>query len=175
VDVLQDFVNAYNNSFHRSIDTAPSNVTYDMEQDLWQKLYGDLAKHRKYKFNLGDNVHISQSKLPFTKEYEEKFTGEIFVITRRTHNGTYPLYKLKDLMDEPITGTFYEWELSPVSIGADRTYKIAKILRRRTNKGQKQVLVKWKYYPEKFNSWIPASDVKRYEACSELPSIYNES
>jgi hypothetical protein len=102
--------------------------------------------------------------LPFTKEYQEKFTGEIFIVTNRTNKGVYPLYKLKDLMDEPIKGSFYETELSPISIDVNRTYKIAKILRKRIYKGQKQALVKWKYYPENFNSWIPAIDVKRYEA-----------
>jgi hypothetical protein len=135
-----------------------------MEQDLWQKLYGKPIVKREYKFNIGDNVRISQSKLPFTKEYQEKFTGEIFIVTNRTNKGVYPLYKLKDLMDEPIKGTFYEEELSPVSVDVNKTYKIANILSKRIYKGQKQALVKWKYYPEKFNSWIPASDVKRYEA-----------
>jgi hypothetical protein len=67
---------------------------------------------------------------------------------------------LKDLADESITGTFYETELSQVSADANREYKIEKILKRRG----RQVLVKWKYYPNKFNTWIPTSQVKKYEA-----------
>jgi hypothetical protein len=86
----------------------------------------------------------------------------------RSHNRNYPLYKLKDLKDEPITGTFYEMELSLVSIDANTSYKIEKVLRKRTFKRQKQVLVKWKYYPEKFNSWIPASDARRYETRTNI-------
>jgi hypothetical protein len=103
---------------------APKDVTYDLEQELWQKLYGKPIIKSQYKYKVGDNVRISQAKRQFKKEYEEKYTGEIFVITSRSHNGNYPLYKLKDLKDEPITGTFYEKELSPVSIDNNRIYKI---------------------------------------------------
>jgi hypothetical protein len=125
-DVLQDFVEAYNNGIHRIIGMAPNDVTYDLEQDLWQKLYGKRLK-QPYKYKVGDNVRISQAKRQFRKEYEEKYTGEIFVITSRSHNGNNPLYKLKDLADDPITGTFYEMELPPVSIDVNTSYKIEKL------------------------------------------------
>ena len=37
-----------------------------------------------------------------------------------------------------------------------------KVIRRRTtDKGEQEVLVKWKGWPVKFNTWIPASDLER--------------
>jgi hypothetical protein len=61
---------------------------------------------------------------------------------------------LNDLDQEPIEGTFYEVELQKGNLL--EKYAIEKILRRKGNK----YFVQWQGYPEKFNSWILASDLK---------------
>ena len=38
-----------------------------------------------------------------------------------------------------------------------KTFRIEKIIRRDHKK--KQALVKWKGYPDKFNSWVPLSEL----------------
>ena len=40
-------------------------------------------------------------------------------------------------------------------------YKIEEILKKRKNKsGQVEVLVRWKGWPSKFNSWIPENQIE---------------
>jgi hypothetical protein len=79
-------------------------------------------------------------------------------VHKRYHRGVLPIYKLRDLIDEDITGTFYPSELQKVDIDPDQTWKVDKVLKTRGKGVNKQHFVQWKYYPKKFNSWINASD-----------------
>ena len=98
----------------------------------------------------------------FDKEYTAKWSGEIFTIINRKLNQNIPMYELKDYNNEVIQGFFYEPELQLAYIGTDILYKIEEILKKRKKKkgGQVEVLVKWKGWPPKFNSWIPEEDVE---------------
>ena len=44
IDVLQDLVQSYNNSPHRSIGMAPSQVSAKNQEDVWQRMYGHDGK-----------------------------------------------------------------------------------------------------------------------------------
>ena len=83
----------------------------------------------------------------------------MFTITHRYRMQGVPLYKLKDYGGEEIKGSFYEQELQKVDVDPDQAFKIEKILKRRTRKGKKEVLVKWLRWPDKFNSWEPEANV----------------
>ena len=43
VDVLQAFMRSYNDTYHRSIGMAPSEVTSANQKTVWQRLYGHEA------------------------------------------------------------------------------------------------------------------------------------
>lgn len=64
------------------------------------------------------------------------------------------LYKLKDFLNEDITGSFYQSELQRVTIKDDKLWKVEKIIRKRKRKGVQQYYVKYKGWPNKFNQWI---------------------
>jgi hypothetical protein len=68
-------------------------------------------------------------------------------------------YTIKDSAGEPIIGRFYEQELYSAE-GRQPDFKIEKVLRRKTVKGKRMAFVKWLGYGNKFNSWIPAEDIK---------------
>ena len=70
-----------------------------------------------------------------------------------------PVYKLKDY-DEELNGTFHEKELQKV-IKPDDIYEVVKNLKKRGRGNNVQYLVKWLGYPNKFNSWILASEINR--------------
>ena len=57
-------------------------------------------------------------------------------------------------------GTFYEKELQKV-IKQDDVYEVEKILKKRGKGGNVQYFVKWSGYPNKFNSWVPASQINK--------------
>ena len=64
-----------------------------------------------------------------------------------------PTYKLEDYGHEKIKGGFYEKEIQRV-VKTDDVFKVKKVFATRKRKGVKEYFVKWKGYPEKFNSWI---------------------
>ena len=63
IDILQDIVHAYNNSYHRSIGQAPASASLLNVCQVRGKLYGKswTKPIRKFKFKLGDQVLISKS------------------------------------------------------------------------------------------------------------------
>ena len=159
-EVLQDLVDSYNRSKHRSIQKKPINVTQKNEREVWHTLYGEREKEGpvKYKFEVGDQVRISKMKRTFEKGYLPNFSKEIFTVSQQIPRHP-PVYKLKDYDQEELSGTFYNEELQKVIKEGD-VYEVEKILKKRGKGKNKEVFVKWLGYPAKFNSWIPASEVK---------------
>ena len=159
-EVLQDLVDSYNRSKHRSIQKKPINVTQNNEREVWHTLYGEREKKEpvKYKFEVGDQVRISKMKRTFEKGYLPNFSKEIFTVSQQIPRQP-PVYKLKDYDQEELSGTFYNEELQKV-IKEDDVYEVEKILKKRGKGKNREVFVKWLGYPAKFNSWIPASEVK---------------
>ena len=58
-------------------------------------------------------------------------------------------YRLVDLQGEAVTGSFYEQELQKTTQEIFRDNKL------------KRALVKWRGYPDQFNSWVPMSELKK--------------
>ena len=60
IDILQDILQGYNNSYHRSIGQAPASVSLLDVGQVRRKLYGNSwAKPiRELKFKLGDQIRI---------------------------------------------------------------------------------------------------------------------
>ena len=160
IDDLQKIVTGINHSFHRMIKMRPVDVCTKNENEVWQNLYGDTVKRSKdFKFSVADKVRISKYKHVFEKGYLPNFTEEIFEIAECIARQP-PVYRLKDLNGDPIEGVFYDQELVKViKDDEDEVYKIEKVLKTRTIRGIKELFVKWKGYPNKFNQWIPQTDV----------------
>ena len=71
------------------------------------------------------------------------------------------MYKIKDLADDPIEGTFYESELQKVIKSEDILYRVEKVLRKRKRGKTKEMYVKWEGWTSKLNSWIPESSLQK--------------
>ena len=163
VDKLQDFVYAYNHRVHRSIKRRPVDVNASNVAEVRAVLYKDKkTKMRnrllryKPKFDVGDTVRISKLKGLFEKGYEANWSEEIFTVMKR-YNWNIPVYRLKDSNNEPLRGTFYDFELQKVT--SPEYYTLEEILRTRTKNGIKEHYVKWRGYPHSANSWVKASDI----------------
>ena len=160
IDVIQDLVCAYNNSYHRSIKMAPIDVNKTNEKIVFINLYKKDAQRSLpvFKFNVGDTVRLSYLRGVFRKGYQQTFTDEFFTITKRIARDPV-VYKLEDATGDEIKGTFYEAELQQVIIDKNKTFKIEQILKRKTVKGKKLFFVKWLGWPAKFSSWVHERDV----------------
>ncbi|XP_061190340.1 uncharacterized protein LOC133198230 [Saccostrea echinata] len=176
-DILQDVVQSINDTPNRSLNgRTPASVTKANEEEVRLDAY--LVRRRKatqvpqvkksnkskkrlpYTFKIGDQVRITHLRRPFQRDYDQTYTEEIFVIRDRWVSQGIPIYKLKDLTDDPIQGTFYASELQKVLKDDDTIWRIDKILRKRKVRGKEEVLVRWLGWPKKFDSWIPKGDIK---------------
>lgn len=159
VDVIQDLVRAYNNSYHRTIGMAPSKVQKKDEDRLWARMYGDGNTYQKPSITPGSMVRISKNKSVFDKGYMPNWSKEHFVVDQvpeQKRATKRRVYKIKDYSDEAVKGTWYPEEVQYIT---DNQYRIERVLRRRTAPdGTNELFVKWDGWPEKFNSWIKETD-----------------
>jgi len=58
--------------------------------------------------------------------------------------------------DTPLKRTFYSQDLQKVAVSDDDLYRVEKVKR----KGNK-LLVRWKGWPDKYDSWVDKKDVKK--------------
>lgn len=168
IDVLQNFVSAYNNSTHRSIGMAPADVTTEVEQMVFRKLYGaknllqlmHKNNNKKQKFKIGDQVRQKYDLNLLEKSYYPLWTDMVYKIDEIHHKLNTPQYSI-NIDEEKFKRRFYPEELQKVYVNSDTLWQIEKILSRRTVDKQKQVLIKWKGYPAKFNQWIPRDQISK--------------
>ena len=144
--MLEDIVNKYNNTVHRTIKMKPVNVTDDYFIE-----YIEDSNKRNPKFKVGDHVRISRYKNIFAKGYAPNWPEQVFVINKIKNKVPWT-YVINDLNDEKIIGSFYEKELQKNN---QKEFRIEKILKRKGDK----LYVKWKGYDNSFNSWINKKDI----------------
>jgi Chromo (CHRromatin Organisation MOdifier) domain len=152
IDVLDQFVDSYNNTFHRSIKMAPSQVNSQNEDEVRRRLYPPKKLPLRWKYKAGDSVRIKQSKRAFKKGYLPTWTEEIFTIDS-LYPSDPPTYSLKDYSSEIIKGKFYEDELQVVT-KSDDIFVVERVIKTRKRGAKIEYFVKWRGYPEKFNSWV---------------------
>ena len=108
-DVLDDIVNKYNNTVHRTIKMKPINLTNDSVAE-----YNEESNKKSPKFKVGDHVRISKYKNIFAKGYVPNWSEEIFVI-KKVKNTVPWTYVINGHNGEEITGSFYEKELQKIA------------------------------------------------------------
>ena len=162
VDILPDLMRSYNNTPHRMIGMAPSQVIAQNQEQVWQRLYGHDGKGVP-KLHVSDRVRVSKYKRTFEKGYETNWSEELFTI-HEVHPSDPPVYRLRDDLGEVLEGTFYELELQKVTVTFDKVYRVEAVLKRRTVGRRKEALVKWFGYSSYFNSWIDARGLVNYKA-----------
>ena len=93
IDVLDDFVERYNNTRHSSIKMTPVEVSKkENEVRVCRNLYPDLTKRpMRAKFKIGDEVRIQKKKGLFEKGLTLNWIEEVFTVLKiqRTNPVTY--------------------------------------------------------------------------------------
>ena len=123
-----------------------------------ERLYGKRLKAKKKRslLKVGDRVRLNKIHRTFGKGYLPGWTEEVFVV-HRVIEGSVPTSKFQEWDDTPVKGTFYHEDLQKVHVSDEVLFRIEKILKRQ--KGQ--LLVKWKGWPDKYNSWISRASVSK--------------
>lgn len=159
--VLQALVKGYNGSHHRSIGTSPETVNASNEGKVWERLYAKRLssgkRERKPPLKVGERVRLNKKFRTFEKGYLPGWTEEVFVIREVRRGPPVTTYKIQELDDTPLRGTFYKEDLQKVAVSDDDVFRVDKIVKRKGNK----VLVHWKGWPDKYDSWIEKTALKK--------------
>ena len=137
----------------------PVNVNENNASEVWNNLYGNPFKMlSKDKFKVGDQVKISKHKRIFQKGYLPSWTEETFTVPQRPPRDP-PVYRLKEPGGAWIQGIFYEFYLQKVIKTPKNLFRIEKILKRRVQGANEEVLIHWKGWPNKYDGWIPQNQL----------------
>ena len=137
IDKLDDIVNRYDNTYHRTIKMKLV--------DAKLSTYINSSKEIDYedgKFKIDDIARIQKYKNIFAKGHVPNWFEEVFVI-KKVKNSVPWIYFVSDLKGEEIVETFYEKELQKIN---QKEFRVEKVIKRKGNK----LYVKWKGY-DRFN------------------------
>lgn len=153
IEELNNLILRYNKRKHSTTKISPLDA---LKKENFEKVYDKLYKNNipfgvdDKKLKVGDYVRISRLKNVFEKGHFN-WTEEVFKISEvRDTNPT--TYKLEDLMNDPIEGSFYRQELKLIKYNPKDIFRVEKILK--YNKNKTKAFVKWMGYPSKFDSWV---------------------
>ena len=120
IDKLDDIINEYNNTYHRTIKMEPIEVKDNAYINI-----GNEVNNNDPKLKVGDNVRISKYKNIFARGYTPNWSEEFFVIIEIKNTVPWTCV-VNDLNGEEILGTFYEKELQKIDQQEFRTEKVIK-------------------------------------------------
>ena len=156
LDKLKEILADYNHTKHSNTGMTPAQASLKKnERKVYAKLYEDelWRKRKPAKFEVGDKVRISKWKTNFEKGFTPNWTEEIFVVKKVLY--TKPVtYRLKNLLEDDVEGSFYDQELQKVD---QEVFRIEEVLEEDKESGESYV--KWSGYPDKFNEWIPTEEI----------------
>ena len=136
--VLDDMVNKYNSTVHRTTEIKPVDVKSDSYVE-----YNENSNKKDPKFKVGDHVRISKYKNIFAKGYAPNWSEEVFVVSGIKNTVPWT-YVVSDLNGEEINGSFLEKELQKTS---QNEISIEKLLKRKGD----EFYVKWKGYDSRID------------------------
>jgi hypothetical protein len=160
IDELPNFLISYNESKHRTIKMAPSEVNKQNEKLVFKNIYGvctlrdAIVKHKnsaKTMLKTGDKVRKKYDIKAFDKGYYPNWTDQLFTIEKTIKGDNKPYFRVKDYAGNIIQQRFYPEELQKVT---ENLHRIEKILKSRVKRGKTEYFVKWLNYPSNYNSWI---------------------
>ena len=84
VDVLYLLEDQYNNAMDSSMNMTPKEASRkENENKVWRNLYPELGiKTLAPKFSIGDHVRITKKKKTCDKGYTQRWTDEVFTISK---------------------------------------------------------------------------------------------
>ena len=122
VDKLDDIVNEYDKTYHRTIKMKPVDV-----KDNTYVNFKKGVNDKDPKFKVGDHIRISKYKNTFAKGYTPYWSEEVFVI-KKVKNTVPWTYIINDVNGEEIIGPFYEKDDQKTN---QQEFRIEKVIKRK--------------------------------------------
>ena len=118
LDVLDKFVDNYNNTPHRMIGMSPASVTFQNSEKVYKRLFGNMDLKVIPRLSRGDRVRLLIEKQLFDKGYTQNWTEEIYKIKSVIQKAGVVWYKIETLTGQEIDGIKYYYQLNLVTRNA---------------------------------------------------------
>jgi len=115
IDVLDKFINNYNETYHRSIRMAPNDVTEVNRKEVFRTMYPNLKDNTPARLNKGDQVRLLRTKNIFEKGYTRSWSTELYTIEKTFVDSGVDYYTIADLDGNILPRNKYYWELNLVT------------------------------------------------------------
>ena len=115
IDVIDQVVENYNNTPHRSIGMPPSKVNDTNRKRVYKRLYPLRTLTVVCKLKKGDKVRKIIEKTDFEKGYTENWSTEVFIVESVRQSNGVCYYKIKTLDNKVLPGIYYYYQLNLVS------------------------------------------------------------
>ena len=114
IDVLQQMVDNYNSTPHRSIGMAPKDVNLSNRNQVFKKLYKQDVTRSIPRLAVGDKVRIVKEKALFEKGYTRNWSLDLYTIVSAKSRGGVDYYKVEDESGNILPRQRYYHELNLV-------------------------------------------------------------
>lgn len=163
IDILPKLLDAYNHTIHRTTKKRPVDVNEDNEHEVFQNTYG-VSSMREYlkrkekspSLAIGANVRVPYKKETFQRGYYPQWTDQVFTVSNIQKGRRNAMYKLAHHDGTELRPRHYKEQIQRIT---PVTYRVDKIVKRKTINGKLMYYVSFIGYPPKYNEWIPAEDI----------------
>ena len=115
LDVLQQFLKNYNNTYHRSIRMSPNAVNENNRKIVFKNLYPHSEDNTPPRLRKGDKVRLLKTKNIFEKGYTRSWGTQIYEISKALSSSGVDFYEISDLEGNKLPRKKYYWELNLVT------------------------------------------------------------
>ena len=129
-DVLDDIVDEYNNTYHRTIKMKLIDVGDDSFAEYNGIAFNEESNEKDPTFKVGHHFRILKYKNVFAKGYTPNWSEQIFVVEKVKNTVSWTSI-INDLNGEKIVGSFYEKELQKTN---QKEFRIEKVIKRKGTK-----------------------------------------
>ena len=150
IEFLPNFVASYNDRKHSTTKHRPLDLAND---PLLTVESTQMSKTNVRLPPIGSYVRLNLHRGVFGKESRGTWSKEVFRVKQHRNSLPIPMIYIEDLMGEAISGGLYPQEYQ--SVDWDGKRQVDQVLKTRTKKGRKEILVSYSGWPPKFNEWIP--------------------
>ena len=147
IDKLDDIVNNYNNTYHRTIKMKP----VDVKSSIYIIDFTKENNKKGPKFKVGDHVRTSKYQTIFAKGYIRNWSEEMFAFTK-VKNTVPWRYVISVLNSEELLERFTKKKMQKTN---QKEFRVEKVMKREYNK----LYIKWKGYHNPFNRWIDKREI----------------
>ena len=130
IDKLDDILNRYKNTYHRTIKIKPVDVKDNTYIDSMKARSSKEVNNKDPRFKVGDHVRISKYKNIFANGYTRNQSEEVFVI-KKVKNTVPWTYVINYLNGDEIVGIFYEKELQKTN---QQQFRVKKLIKKEGDK-----------------------------------------